>query len=177
MQIQDLPWQKFAEDSLSVFKHREGLKQLAILDHDGQILFRQGALPDDQIVTLAALTAGIHSAGQALEQFLHQGLSDEQLLWPEAQIAQDTPWGGVALYPLHSRALLIAVYGRIDQVGRLKMELRLFRDKINETLKKQDLGAKSSTVPGAKMANRVKTNQKMFENITDDEIDSLFGGS
>lgn len=133
-------------------------RSVIFLRSDGQVVARQGELAEHRIPQMAALVAAMAAASESVAELA--GKPRE-----ESRLSLEFPSSGlyaVAVGPDHWVAVL---YEGVLNPGLLRMQVRRFGQQIERL-----------EADNAKVTPVSHNSGFLFENITDDEIDGLFGG-
>lgn len=134
----------------------------SILREDGINLYRSD---DQQSQSIDALMAGVWQAAQTVSQ-------EDVEANPNFRLSFENSSQGFFIYPLkvdEFRLFLGVVYKKVLNPGKLKNEFRLFKEYLEQNYKLEKI--ESMETASVKVEQQ---GQKLFSNISDDEIDNLF---
>lgn len=152
-----------------------GTQATVLFHRSGQILAKNGDIPEHDYPTVAVLVAGMVAAGQSLAQLM--GETENR----DYQLSHGTSEGGLYAVRINQDYWVFAVYRSILNPGLFRMHMRRLAQEIEQFLKApngwlaNDIQVSQPAMkPGAKMPPGEKSGPRLFDNITDEEIDQLF---
>jgi predicted regulator of Ras-like GTPase activity (Roadblock/LC7/MglB family) len=136
--------------------------QATILIHrDGQILAKTGDLPEDDFPALAALVAGMVSAGESLSSLI--GEIDPG---HAKQLNFGSSSRGIYAVSIKNSYWIAAAHGSLLNPGLYRMQIRRLAIEVERLLEKPS--ARAISAPAR------KSDPMLFNDITDEEINQLF---
>lgn len=133
-------------------------KAALIIGDDGQIHARAGFLTEDENAKLAALVAAMLAAGNSFSELVNEKNEDYRLNFSTAD-------RGLHVQQFHNGNYLAVVYHGVTNPGAFRMRINSFIQDISTG--DRGLHKKKQSENGGE--------KPLFENITDEEIDNLFG--
>lgn len=167
-----------------------GTSATILFHRSGQILAKNGTIPEEDYPTVAVLVAGMVAAGQSLSRLMGENQDADY------QLSHGTSGGGLYAVRINEDFWVFAVYREVLNPGLFRMQMRRLAHEVADHLKApegwltEDIQMSGPTVrrgdtepkasfdsvvdKGAKTPPPEKNGPKLFENITDEEIDQLF---
>lgn len=138
-------------------------RSVLFLRRDGQILARSGKLSEAKIPQMAALIAAMAAASESVAEISENSKE-------ESRLSLEFPASGLYAVAVSTEFWVAVLYENTLNPGLLRMRTRQFGSQIERMEKKwNESGITLTPLHGQK--------SPLFENITDEEIDSLFGAS
>jgi predicted regulator of Ras-like GTPase activity (Roadblock/LC7/MglB family) len=159
------------EHTLNRIHNDLSARSVVLIREDGQVIGRQGTIDDDSVAPLAALVAAMAAASQSVAK-----LAQEE---PHAsRLSLEFPTSGLYAVAVDAEHWLAVLYEQALNPGLVRMQIRragaeLSRLQFTDTFMIASPGAPASS----KLTPLEDSAPKLFENITDAEIDGLFGRS
>lgn len=132
----------------------------------GQIIACSGKLPQDEYPIVAALLAGMVSAGTTL---IHSSATNKDPSDDRKRFSCEYRDGGIYSVAVSADYWIAAVYAGVMNPGQLRMKLRTYAEILEKLHTPQVLVTNRSNL--APVSEGLGGN---FENITDEEIERLF---
>ena len=163
-----------------------GTSATILFHRSGQILAKNGDIPEEDYPTVAVLVAGMVAAGQSLSQLMGESPHSDY------QLSHGTSEGGLYAVRISQDFWVFALYKQILNPGLFRMHMRRLAQEIGAQLKapkgwltedvqiagsaatQEFAGGGKDPGTGAKTPPAEKSGPKLFDNITDEEIDQLF---
>jgi len=149
------------EESLRRLRYESNAKVVFLIDKNGQQIAAAGETADFDSTSLASLTAGNVAATDGLAKLI--GEREFSVLFHEGQRDH------IHISIVAERAILLVIFDERSSLGLVRLRVKRAGSELNEIFetmeKKSDV-----TSPG-----RIKASP--FSEITDEDIDSLFGES
>lgn len=151
--------------------HELQAKAVVLLHSSGQVIFKSGWIEDNEFASMAALVAAMTSAGKTL-----------------GTLGEDLDKGSPTRFHCESEAIglyavgigedywLATLYDQPLNPGLFRMKVRKYAEnmaKLGVALPAQ-WEQNEVVAESASLAPELRQKATLFENITDDEIDSLF---
>lgn len=157
------------EHTLDRIRSDLNARSVVLIREDGQVMGRQGSLDESSVAPLAALVAAMAAASQSVAQLAQEDASASRL-------SLEFPSSGLYAVAVGAEHWLAVLYEQALNPGFVRMQIRragneLAKLQFTDTL----MMASPTTSMSSKMAPYEELAPPLFENITDDEIDGLFG--
>lgn len=156
--------------------HELSAKAVILLHSSGQIIAKSGWMEEENFPTIAALVAAMASAGSSLG-----ALGDEEGKGEiPTRFSCESESIGLYSVAVNEDFWLATLYDQPLNPGLFRMKVRRYAATmaglgVNLPKQWQSEGASQFENPGVKLPPANPASPTLFENITDDEIDNLFG--
>lgn len=151
--------------------HELKAKAVVLLHNSGQVIHKSGWIEDNEFASMAALVAAMTSAGKTL-----------------GMLGEDTDKGAPTRFHCESEAIglyavavnedywLATLYDQPLNPGQFRMQVRRYGEALARLGVALPAQWEQDEIPekSASLAPGIRQKATLFENITDDEIDSLF---
>jgi|Wag4MinimDraft_12_1082652.scaffolds.fasta_scaffold00045_24 predicted regulator of Ras-like GTPase activity (Roadblock/LC7/MglB family) len=144
-------------EELELLKSESGASATFLIDKDGQLLTCASHNTEYDTTSIAALVAGNVAATDGLAKLL--GENEFSILFHEGENEH------VHISLIYKMVILVVIFDESTSLGLIRLRVKKFVNRLKDLLE------------NAEKNKRRENNDGLFDDITDDDIEKLFGPS